>query len=139
MLCGQSAFFGGSCVHSLRLLVILRWLLLPLLLLLLLCCNVNHLLLATRPKRQTLVSPCKVIFTRTCPKIQSLYGLYCTCTGSRNISLRTIIAIVVTVIVFIIIIIIIIVVVFARRSTRGGKSDQQVEFNQSECCSFVLS
>uniref|UniRef100_M4D896 Uncharacterized protein n=1 Tax=Brassica campestris TaxID=3711 RepID=M4D896_BRACM len=52
-------------------------------------------------------------------------------TGSRNISLRTIIAIVVAVIVFIIIIIIIIVVVFARRSTRGGKSDQQVEFNQT--------
>ncbi|XP_013741339.2 cysteine-rich receptor-like protein kinase 13 isoform X1 [Brassica napus] len=52
-------------------------------------------------------------------------------TGSRNISLRTIIAIVVTVIVFIIIIIIIIVVVFARRSTRGGKSDQQVKFNQT--------
>uniref|UniRef100_A0A0D3DEF6 Uncharacterized protein n=1 Tax=Brassica oleracea var. oleracea TaxID=109376 RepID=A0A0D3DEF6_BRAOL len=52
-------------------------------------------------------------------------------TGSRNISLRTIIAIVVAVIVFIIIIIIIIVVVFARRSARRVKSDQQVEFNQT--------
>ncbi|KAH0870728.1 hypothetical protein HID58_077750 [Brassica napus] len=53
--------------------------------------------------------------------------------SSRNISMRTIIAIVVAVIIFIIIIIIIIiiVVVFARLSARRGKSDQQVEFNQT--------
>ncbi|KAL0659196.1 hypothetical protein Bca4012_079781 [Brassica carinata] len=46
---------------------------------------------------------------------------------------KTIIAIVVAVIIFIIIIIIIIiiVVVFARLSARRGKSDQQVEFNQT--------
>ncbi|XP_018480408.2 putative cysteine-rich receptor-like protein kinase 12 [Raphanus sativus] len=45
--------------------------------------------------------------------------------------MRTVVAIVVATFVFIIIIIIIIFVVLARRFARRGKSDQQVEFNQT--------
>lgn len=50
--------------------------------------------------------------------------------------MRTIVAIVVVVIA--VVFIIIIIVVLARGFARKGKSDQQVEFNQSEWCSFVF-